>query len=167
MSLGLMHVQHLGDVVRTHLEDRREFAQVWDAVTETELTPWYRENVEEDRLRMGEIEALRNGREIAPPSTPSAAFRQALASAAMRDPDALRVALDARACVTPLRDALAKPDLVARVLEIAQDCDPPALAGPNRAQLLELLGTSRDTRPKGRPARHKGWHPPYRSACPM
>ena len=167
MSLGLMHVQHLGDVVRTHLEDRREFAQVWDAVTETELTPWYRENVEEDRLRMGEIEALRNGRETAPPSTPSAVFRQALASAAMRDPDALRVALDARACVTPLRDALAKPDLVARVLEIAQDCDPPPLAGPNRAQLLELLGTSSDTRPKGRPARHKGWHPPHRSVCPM
>ncbi len=75
------HLQHLGDVVRTHLEDRREFAQRWDAVTETELTPWYRENVEEDRLRMGEIEALRNGRETALPSTPSAVFRQALASA--------------------------------------------------------------------------------------
>jgi 2-polyprenyl-6-methoxyphenol hydroxylase-like FAD-dependent oxidoreductase len=139
MSLGLLHVGRLGDVVRTHLEDRREFAEVWDAVTEAELTPWYRENVEEDRLRVSEIEALRNGREPEPPSTSSAIFHRALAVAAGRDPDALRVALDARGCVVPLRDALAKPDLVARILQIARECDRPPLAGPNRVQLLELL----------------------------
>jgi 2-polyprenyl-6-methoxyphenol hydroxylase-like FAD-dependent oxidoreductase len=167
MSLGLMHVQRLRDVVRTHLEDRREFAEVWDGVTEAQLTPWYRENVDEDRLRMSEIEALRNGREPDAPSTPSAVFRQALASAATRDPGALRVALDARACLTPLRDALAKPDLVARVLEIAQKCEPPPLAGPDRGQLLELLGTSTATRGKRRSAGHKGWRPPQRTACPM
>jgi len=139
MSLGLMHVQRLRDVVRAHLEDRLEFAEVWDAVTEAELTPWYRENVDEDRLRMCEIEALRNGRKPDRPSTPSEVFRQALAIAATRDPDALRVALDARACLTSLRDALGNPDLVTRVLELAEQCDPPPLAGPNRAQLLELL----------------------------
>ena len=52
MSLGLMHVQRLRDVIRAHLADPLEFAEVWDAVTEAELTPWYRENVEEDRDRI-------------------------------------------------------------------------------------------------------------------
>jgi 2-polyprenyl-6-methoxyphenol hydroxylase-like FAD-dependent oxidoreductase len=155
MSLGLMHVQRLRDVVRTHLDDRCEFAQVWDAVTEAELAPWYRENVEEDRLRMCEIEALRTGREAPRPSTESARFRRALSVAATRDPDALRVALDARGCLTPLRDVLAKPDVVARVLELSRDGARPALAGPDRSQLLALLD--------GVPARRM-LRPPWRGA---
>jgi hypothetical protein len=49
MALGLLHVQRLRDVIREQLEDPRQFAEVWNAVTEAELTPWYRETVEEDR----------------------------------------------------------------------------------------------------------------------
>jgi 2-polyprenyl-6-methoxyphenol hydroxylase-like FAD-dependent oxidoreductase len=139
MSLGLMHVKRLRDLVRTHLDDPHEFAEVWDAVTEAELTPWYLENVDEDRVRIREMDALRNGREPAPPSAGRERFRLALQLAAMRDADALRVLLDARCCLTPLRDALANPDLVARILRIAAECERPPLAGPNRAQLLELL----------------------------
>jgi hypothetical protein len=51
-------------LIRTHLDDPLELASVWDAVTEAELTPWYRENLEEDRARIAEIEALRNGLEL-------------------------------------------------------------------------------------------------------
>jgi 2-polyprenyl-6-methoxyphenol hydroxylase-like FAD-dependent oxidoreductase len=139
MSLGLLHVQRLRDVVRTHLDDPREFAEVWHAVTEADLTPWYRENVEEDRIRIREMDALRNGLEPEPPSHPAALARLALQLAAMRDPDALRMLLDARCCLTPLQDAFASRELVARVLEMAGECERPPLAGPNRAQLLELL----------------------------
>jgi len=46
-----MHVQRLRDLIRAHLDDPVEFASVWDAVTEAELTPWYRENLEEDRAQ--------------------------------------------------------------------------------------------------------------------
>ncbi len=76
MSLGLMHVRRLRDVLRGHLDDPREFAEAWDAVTEAELTPWYRHNVEEDRARLGETEALRHGLEPPAPRTRSAVLRQ-------------------------------------------------------------------------------------------
>ena len=37
------------ETVRVHLDDPYDFAATWDVVTEAELTPWYRETVEEDR----------------------------------------------------------------------------------------------------------------------
>ena len=52
----------------SYLENPRELAEVWDALTEAEILPWYRENVEEDRARVNEMDALRNGFE---PETPS------------------------------------------------------------------------------------------------
>lgn len=139
MALGLMHVQRLRDTVREHLEDPRGFAQAWDAVTEAELTPWYRENVEEDRARIGEIEALRQGLDPEPPGTSSALLRHALLAAVPRDPDAFRVFLASRACLTLLQESLADRELVERILELAGDGARPPLAGPDRAGLLELL----------------------------
>ena len=38
MTLALMHAQYLRDCVRYHLEHPRELAEVWDTVTEAELT---------------------------------------------------------------------------------------------------------------------------------
>ena len=49
ITLGLLHAQRLRDVVREHGEHPREFAEAWDAVTEAELTPWYRDTIGEDR----------------------------------------------------------------------------------------------------------------------
>jgi 2-polyprenyl-6-methoxyphenol hydroxylase-like FAD-dependent oxidoreductase len=139
MSLGLMHVQRLRDVIRAHLHDPLEFAEAWDAVTEAELAPWYRENVAEDRARIGEIEALREGREPAPPRDSSAKLRAALLAAVPRDPDAFRAFLASRCCLTTLREAFANPQLVMRILELAKTSDGPPGAGPSRAQLLQLV----------------------------
>jgi 2-polyprenyl-6-methoxyphenol hydroxylase-like FAD-dependent oxidoreductase len=138
MSLGMMHVQRLRDVIRAHLNEPREFAEVWDAVTEAELTPWYRENLEEDRARMGQMDALRRGLEPEAP-TPAAALRQALFAAAPRDPDAFRALLASRCCLTPLRQALADPGFVEHILGLTADRDAPPPTGPDRTQLLRLL----------------------------
>jgi 2-polyprenyl-6-methoxyphenol hydroxylase-like FAD-dependent oxidoreductase len=139
MSLGLMHVQRLRDVIRTHLHDPLEFAQAWDSVTEAELVPWYRDNVEADRARLGEIEALRNG--CAPPvaDSSSAALRQALLAAVPRDPDAFRAVLASLCCLTPLRNTLMNQSLVERIQGLANSAEPPPPAGPSRAQLLRVL----------------------------
>jgi 2-polyprenyl-6-methoxyphenol hydroxylase-like FAD-dependent oxidoreductase len=139
ISLGLLHVRCLRDVTREHLDDPVQFAQAWDAVTEAELTPWYRETVEEDRARFAEIEALRNG--IDPDRNPSfSALRQrALLAAMARDPDVFRTYLAARCCLTPLREALSDQAFVERISELARDSSPPTLAGPDRTQLLSLL----------------------------
>ena len=140
MSLGLMHVQNLRDVIRAHLDDPVGFAEAWDAVTESELVPWYRENVEEDRARIGEIEALRNGLEPAPRTDSSAMKRQALLAAVPRDPDAFRAFLASRCCLTPLRETFTNQPFVERMLELAGDSERSRPAGPDRAQLLRLLG---------------------------
>ena len=139
MSLGLMHVRHLRDVIRAHLGDPREFAEVWDAVTETELTPWYRENLEEDRDRMRVMQALREGRKPEVPRGSSAALRQALFAAFPHDPDVFRAFLASRACLTPLRDTLAEPGMAEHVLRLAGERDNPPRLGPDRSQVLRLL----------------------------
>lgn len=162
MSLGLMHVQRLRDVTRAHLHDPLEFAEVWDAVTEAELVPWYRENVEEDRARIGEIEALRNGLEPAPQSDPSAVLRQALLAAVPGDPDAFRAFLASRCCLTRLDETFANQELVERILELANDTERPPLAGPNRAQLLQLLEGSAHRSPNHNSHRK----PPIRTPLP-
>jgi hypothetical protein len=142
MSLGLMHVQRLRDVIRTHLHDPLEFAHAWDAVTEAELVPWYRDNVEADRARLGEIEALRSGCELPPADSPSAVLRRALVAAVPRDPDAFRAVLASISCLTPLRDTFKNQRLVERILELAKTAEPPPPTGPNRQQLLQLLSNA-------------------------
>jgi flavin-dependent dehydrogenase len=142
ISLGLLHVQHLRHVVREHLEEPRAFAEAWDAVTEAELTPWYRETVAEDRDRIAEIEALRSGIKTPRPTSPSASLRGALLAAVPRDPDAFRALIASRGCVTRLEETFSDQQFVERILELASDSQPPPRAGPDRAQLLELLDAS-------------------------
>jgi hypothetical protein len=154
-----MHVRCLRDVIRAHLHDPLEFAEAWDAATEAELVPWYRENVEEDRARIGEIEALRNGLEPALPGNSSAVLRQALLAAVPRDPDAFRAFLASRCCLTPLRETFANQQLVERIRELAGDSERPPLAGPNRAALLQLL----DSFDHRNPARRTHRNPPART----
>jgi 2-polyprenyl-6-methoxyphenol hydroxylase-like FAD-dependent oxidoreductase len=159
MSLGLMHVQHLRDVIRTHLHDPLEFAQAWDGVTEAELVPWYRDNVEADRARLGEIEALRNGCEPPPADSSSAALRQALLAAVPRDPEAFRAVLASLCCLTPLRNAFTNQSLVERIQGLADNAETPPPAGPNRAQLLQILcGVARRN-----PTRKSDRRPPIRT----
>jgi 2-polyprenyl-6-methoxyphenol hydroxylase-like FAD-dependent oxidoreductase len=139
MTLGLLGVWHLRDVIRSHLENPHRLAETWDAVAQTELTPWYRETVEEDRARFAEIEALRRGAQPAPPTGP-ALLQRALLVALLRDPDAFRAAVASRGCITRLQETFADRDFVGRILEIARGSDPPPPPGPNRAQLLSLVG---------------------------
>jgi 2-polyprenyl-6-methoxyphenol hydroxylase-like FAD-dependent oxidoreductase len=142
MSLGLMHVQRLRDVVRAHLHDPLEFSSVWDGVTEAELTPWYRDNVEEDRARITESEALRNGLQPARQSDSTAVLRQALLAAVPRDPDAFRAFLASRCCLTPLHETFTNEQFVERILKLSNDNQLQPPAGPNRAQLLQLVDRS-------------------------
>jgi flavin-dependent dehydrogenase len=139
MTFGLLHAQQLRDSVRAHLEDPRDFAEAWDAATETKLTLWYRETVQENRVRLRQYEALRNGLEPKQPSARADALRAALLTAMPHDPDLFRAFLESRCCITPLSETLAHPRLVERILELARDRERPPIPGPNREQLLQLL----------------------------
>lgn len=139
MTLGLLGVQHLRDVIHSHLENPHRLAETWDAVAQAELVPWYRETVEEDRARFAEIEALRRGADPPPPSG-LALFRRALLASLSRDPDAFRAAIAWRGCITQLEETYADRGFVEHILKTARGSDAPPPPGPNRAQLLSLLG---------------------------
>ena len=140
ISLGLLHAKCLREAVSCHLEDPLEFAQAWDALTETKLTPWYRETVQEDRARLHEIEALRNGLQPTHPSEPSSALRGALLAAMPHDPDLFKAFLESRCCLTPLSETFAKAGVPERILELAAEHERVSIPGPDREELLALLG---------------------------
>jgi 2-polyprenyl-6-methoxyphenol hydroxylase-like FAD-dependent oxidoreductase len=142
MSLGLRHVQLLRQVCREHLDDPRRFADTFDAVTEAELTPWYRETVEEDRARMAQIEALRCGREPPAPRGPSVKFLPVLLPALGRDVEAFRAFIASRCVLTRLGESFADEGFVERISELARGREPPPVLGPDRTQLLALLGST-------------------------
>jgi 2-polyprenyl-6-methoxyphenol hydroxylase-like FAD-dependent oxidoreductase len=139
MTLGLLHAQHLRAVIRSHLDDPGEFAEMWDAVTEAELTPWYRETVEENRDRLREIEALRNGLEVPQATEPTAALRAALMASVGDDPDIFRAFLELRCCITRQRELFTRSSLVERIVELARNRERPPPPGPDRDHLLALL----------------------------
>ncbi len=142
MTLGLMHARRLRDVVRTHLDEPRRFAEAWDAVTEDELTPWYRETVADHRDQARELEAQRKGIEPDRPTDGPAALMGAMLTAMRHDADVFRAFLAARCCLTPLYEAFASEQVVERILEVARDRDCPKIPGPDREQLVELLNRS-------------------------
>jgi 2-polyprenyl-6-methoxyphenol hydroxylase-like FAD-dependent oxidoreductase len=140
ISLGLLHARALREVAGSHLDDPREFAEAWDAATETSLTPWYRETVEEDRDRLREIDALRDGLEPAPPSERPAVLRHALTTAAVFDPDLFRAYLESRAVLKPLGQTFSEDGVAERALEVAGESQRLQLPGPGREELMALLG---------------------------
>jgi flavin-dependent dehydrogenase len=139
ISLGLLHAQSLREIVSSHLDDPVEFMLAWDAATEAKLTPWYRETVEEDRHRLREIDALRNGLEPPQPSDRSSVLRGALLTAMMHDPDLFRSFLESRGCFTPLSETFARAGVPERILELAGEHERMSLPGPGREELLQLL----------------------------
>jgi 2-polyprenyl-6-methoxyphenol hydroxylase-like FAD-dependent oxidoreductase len=140
ITLGLLHARALREVVGSHLDDPLEFAEAWDAATESRMTPWYRETVEEDRDRLREIDALREGLEPAPPRERSAVLRHALNTAAVFDPDLFRAYLDSRAVLRRLGQTFSEDGVVERTLEVAGENQRLQLPGPSREELIALLG---------------------------
>jgi 2-polyprenyl-6-methoxyphenol hydroxylase-like FAD-dependent oxidoreductase len=140
ISLGLLHAQALRDTVNAHVQDPLAFAEGWDAATEEQLTPWYRETVAEDRDRLHEIEALRSGLQPTPPSERSAVLRNAMTTAALYDPELFRAYLASRAVLTPLGDAFAQEGIAERTMELAEANQPLVMPGPSREELLALMG---------------------------
>jgi len=139
MTLGMLHAQCLRETVSSHLDDPLDFAQAWDAATEARLMPWYWETVAEDRARLREIEALRNGLEPTASSEPAAVLMRALILALRQDADVFRTFLESRCCVTLLGESLARDGMAERNIEVAGDEEPVALPGPDREALLALL----------------------------
>jgi hypothetical protein len=135
LTMGIVHAQLLRRTVRSYLGDPAGFARAWDEGTEAHVTPFFRDQISADRLRLAEMTAPREGQPWAPPDSPMSR----LASAAAWDPVAFRAFLATVFCLAWPRDVLARPD-IQDTLDRIGDKAPPPFPGPDRPRLLQLLG---------------------------
>jgi 2-polyprenyl-6-methoxyphenol hydroxylase-like FAD-dependent oxidoreductase len=140
ISLGLLHATHLREVVQSHLGNPSELAEAWDAVTEAELTPWYRATVTVDRARHTQIEALITGRPApAPPENdPAAAVQRAFPVAMAYDADVFRAFVEIVTVQSLPSAVMARPGMIDRIMAAAER-GPLPIPGPNRDELLGLV----------------------------
>ena len=89
-----------------------------------------------DRHRLAEIEATIEGRPYET-DDPGWALGNALAASIMRDPDLLRGFIEVVSLLDTGADVLSRPGIAERAIALA---DPTPLPGPDRAELLTLVG---------------------------
>jgi 2-polyprenyl-6-methoxyphenol hydroxylase-like FAD-dependent oxidoreductase len=139
ITLGLLHTTRLRDVVRAELGAPGRLAEAFDAVTEAELTPWYRATLNVDRDRQAEIDALVDGRPTPPPADEAAAVGRALMVAMAYDPEVYRAFMDIIGVIDLSQDVFSRPGLADRIMAIAQSEPPLQVPGPTRQELMKLV----------------------------
>jgi 2-polyprenyl-6-methoxyphenol hydroxylase-like FAD-dependent oxidoreductase len=137
-SIGLIHAVALRDLVRDRgLDDPPSFASAWHEVTHEQVEPFYRDTLDFDRHRLGEIEAQIAG---VPYETddPGWAIGQAMGAAAGSDPDVFRGFIDIASLLARPDEVLHRPGVLDKVLAHAETEREP-LPGPTRAELLDIV----------------------------
>lgn len=135
ISMGLMHAAGTADVVQAHLDDPLALALAHDAMTETRVTPWYRNTVEFDRKRTAQIHAAIQGRATPRPRDPV----DALPIAMMYDADLFRAALEIFSLLALPQEVLARPGVANRIMEVAAAYPAAAPQGPSRDEVVRML----------------------------
>jgi hypothetical protein len=86
-------------ITRRHINDPAAFSMAFDAETERQVAPFYRNQIAADRVRVAEMNALFDG---APPPASNPALSTLLA-AAYRDADVFHAMLETVLCVAAPR----------------------------------------------------------------
>jgi hypothetical protein len=136
ISVGMIHAQCLRDATRAGLDDPEAFAGAFDELTETKAGPYFWNQINADKDRIAEMNALRDG-SAPPPADPT---MTALLNAAMYDADVFRGMLEMRMCLALPQDILARPGFLEKVDTYRDAPDALQLPGPSREDLVELLG---------------------------
>jgi 2-polyprenyl-6-methoxyphenol hydroxylase-like FAD-dependent oxidoreductase len=135
LSVGLLHAQVLRDVARRHINDPETFARDFDAETERQVGPFYRNQIAADRVRIAEMNALDEGLPVPAPNLITAK----LLAAASQDADVFRGMLEIAMCVALPQEVLARPYVAAKIAELNGQHLPPNPAIIDRHRLATLL----------------------------
>ena len=140
ITIGLMQALGTAEVVQQHLDNPFELALSHDSMTETRVTPWYRDTIQIDRKRMAGVNALIEGRpEPEQPADPRARIANALNVAMMYDADLYRAAAEMRSVLALPQEVMARPGMVDRILEVVETHEAVNPSGPSRQELLRML----------------------------
>ena len=142
LSVGLVHAQLLRHVARAHINDPGAFARAYDAETERHVTPFYRNQIAADRVRIAEMNALWEG--TTPPASNPAIG--GLIKAASHDPDVYRAMLETVLCVALPQEVMARPHVIAKMAEFERHALQPE-HGIERDRLMCLLDGRTDASP--------------------
>jgi hypothetical protein len=94
-EVGLVHAQHLRQVVLGQLGDPAGVARAWDERTEAAVAPFYRNQITADRARLAEMTALHENRDYTSPES----AMSSLARTAAYDALLFRAYLEPRLCL--------------------------------------------------------------------
>ena len=137
ISMGLMHAATLRAMLReAPLDDHTALAVAWGEQTAEHVEPYFVDTLSFDRHRLAEIEATIEGRPYVT-DDPGWNMGQALASSMTKDPDLLRGFIDVVSLLDRGVNVMSRPGLAQRALALA---DPTPLPGPDRSELLALVG---------------------------
>ena len=139
IAMGLMHAFGTAEVVRQHLDDPLALALAHDSMTETRVTPWYRNTIEIDRRWVARFNALIEGRPDPQSADPRAHIPDVLAVAMRYDADVFRAAVEMRSLLALPQEVMTRPGLVDRIIELAGAHDAVVPPEPSRAELLRML----------------------------
>ncbi len=140
ITMGLMHALGTAEVVGQHLGNPLELMLAQDSMTEARVTPWYRNTIEVDRMRLVRLNALIEGRpEPPPPTDPPTRIAKALLVAMMYDADLFRAATEFRSLLALPQEVMARPGVVDRIMEVAGKHEAVMPPGPSRQELLQML----------------------------
>jgi hypothetical protein len=138
-SIGMLQAVLLRDTIAAAgLEDPWGFACSFHHATAETVEPWYRDTLAGDRHRLAEIDALIAGGEYRP-GDPGWEIGQALAAAAVKDPDCLRGFASVVMALSRAVDVMARPGLRDKVSTLGAGWRDEPIPAPSRAELLSIV----------------------------
>jgi flavin-dependent dehydrogenase len=135
LSVGLLHAQMLRNVARRHINDPAAFSREYDAETERQVGPFYRNQIAADRARIAEMSALEEGLPMPAPNPVAAK----LLLASSQDPDVLRGMIEIAMCVALPQEVIARPRVAAKLAELDGHPLPPDPSIIDRDRMAVLL----------------------------
>ncbi|MFD9547054.1 NAD(P)/FAD-dependent oxidoreductase [Nocardia salmonicida] len=145
ITMGMAHGLLLRDVLREiGFDDQDKLALRFDEITNTTLGPAHQASAAWDLHRLAQIdlEIAAIPYEIGVPYRTDDAdwnLRQALEVAKLRDPDVLRAFGDVGSVLSSPEEALARPGVLDRIIELGSDAVGYPEPGPSRVELLAAI----------------------------
>jgi flavin-dependent dehydrogenase len=135
LAVGLLQALVLRNVARQHLNNPGIFSREYDAETERQVTPFFRNQIAADRARVAEMNAFEEGLPVSPPNPIIAR----LLFAASQDADVLRGVIELAMCLALPQEVVSRPRIAAKLAELDGHPLPPDPHIINRQRMAALM----------------------------
>lgn len=135
LAVGLLQALVLRKLARQHVNIPRIFSREYDAETERQVSPFFRNQIAADRARVAEMNAFEQGLPLTPPDPVMAK----LLFASSMDADVLRGVIELATCVALPEEVVSRPHIAAKLAELEGHPLPPDPNIIDRHRMAVLL----------------------------